>query len=368
TDLVVDGLVRGGARQRSSRAVDGVQNVGGLVMSQLTPPTMSHRARSRILAKMLYLIGIGLSDPEDVTVRGLELIRSSARVFLDAYTSILSVGQWSWQTRDLVEQGDVILAAAQSADVSFLVVGDPLGATTHADLAMRARQRGVAYRVVHNASVLTAVASCGLQLYTFGETVSSAGLAASWTNCWGNWERNLHTLCLLDIRVREPTMESLLRGRPEFEPPSDPVTHLTPPARSKLSLLHVLADFPRRRFMSCSVAAEQLLALLAEASAAEDNADLLADSDAAELRNRLNRRKQLSPPERLLTVGLARLGSPDERIAACSLADIASRDLGPPLHSLVVPAPRLHPVEAEFLRQFADTEADAALVDASAAE
>ncbi|PAA68414.1 hypothetical protein BOX15_Mlig015822g1 [Macrostomum lignano] len=306
---------------------------------------------------MLYLIGIGLSDPEDVTVRGLELIRSSARVFLDAYTSILSVGKDRLEEfygrpveladRDLVEQGDVILAAAQSADVSFLVVGDPLGATTHADLAMRARQRGVAYRVVHNASVLTAVASCGLQLYTFGETVSvpfwdAVSRPSSFLDkLLGNWERNLHTLCLLDIRVREPTMESLLRGRPEFEPP---------------------------RFMSCSVAAEQLLALLAEVSAAEDNADLLADSDAAELRNRLNRRKQLPPPERLLTVGLARLGSPDERIAACSLADMASRDLGPPLHSLVVPAPRLHPVEAEFLRQFADTEADAALVDASAAE
>uniref|UniRef100_A0A1I8GE48 diphthine methyl ester synthase n=1 Tax=Macrostomum lignano TaxID=282301 RepID=A0A1I8GE48_9PLAT len=184
---------------------------------------------------MLYLIGIGLSDPEDVTVRGLELIRSSARVFLDAYTSILSVGKDRLEEfygrpveladRDLVEQGDVILAAAQSADVSFLVVGDPLGATTHADLAMRARQRGVAYRVVHNASVLTAVASCGLQLYTFGETVSvpfwdAVSRPSSFLDkLLGNWERNLHTLCLLDIRVREPTMESLLRGRPEFEPP-----------------------------------------------------------------------------------------------------------------------------------------------------
>uniref|UniRef100_A0A1I8G1X1 diphthine methyl ester synthase n=1 Tax=Macrostomum lignano TaxID=282301 RepID=A0A1I8G1X1_9PLAT len=301
---------------------------------------------------MLYLIGIGLSDPEDVTVRGLELIRSSARVFLDAYTSILSVGKDRLEEfygrpveladRDLVEQGDVILAAAQSADVSFLVVGDPLGATTHADLAMRARQRGVAYRVVHNASyhrrrLLRAVVHLRRdRLVPFWDAVSRP--SSFLDKLLGNWERNLHTLCLLDIRVREPTMESLLRGRPEF------------------------------RFMSCSVAAEQLLALLAEASAAEDNADLLADSDAAELRNRLNRRKQLSPPERLLTVGLARLGSPDERIAACSLADIASRDLGPPLHSLVVPAPRLHPVEAEFLRQFADTEADAALVDASAAE
>ena len=40
---------------------------------------------------MLYLIGLGLGDERDITVKGLEAIRSCARVFLDAYTSILGV-------------------------------------------------------------------------------------------------------------------------------------------------------------------------------------------------------------------------------------------------------------------------------------
>lgn len=38
---------------------------------------------------MLYLIGLGLSDEKDITVRGLDIVRSASRVYLEAYTSIL---------------------------------------------------------------------------------------------------------------------------------------------------------------------------------------------------------------------------------------------------------------------------------------
>jgi diphthine methyl ester synthase len=34
-----------------------------------------------------------------------------------------------------------------------------------------------------------------------------------------NKKQGLHTLCLLDIKVKEPTLESLARGRPVYEPP-----------------------------------------------------------------------------------------------------------------------------------------------------
>ena len=40
---------------------------------------------------MLYLIGLGLGDERDITVKGLEAIKSCSRIFLDAYTSILGV-------------------------------------------------------------------------------------------------------------------------------------------------------------------------------------------------------------------------------------------------------------------------------------
>lgn len=40
---------------------------------------------------MLYIIGLGLGDEKDVTVKGAEAIAKSDRVFLEAYTSILGV-------------------------------------------------------------------------------------------------------------------------------------------------------------------------------------------------------------------------------------------------------------------------------------
>jgi diphthine synthase len=40
---------------------------------------------------MLYLVGLGLSDETDITVKGLEIVRKASRVYLEAYTSILLV-------------------------------------------------------------------------------------------------------------------------------------------------------------------------------------------------------------------------------------------------------------------------------------
>ena len=72
--------------------------------------------------------------------------------------------------RELVEQGaDQFLDEAKESDVGFLVVGDPFGATTHSDLVLRAKEKGVKVSVVHNASIMSAVGCCGLQLYNFGK-------------------------------------------------------------------------------------------------------------------------------------------------------------------------------------------------------
>lgn len=42
---------------------------------------------------MLYLVGLGLGDAKDITVKGLEIIKKADYVFLEAYTSILCVGK-----------------------------------------------------------------------------------------------------------------------------------------------------------------------------------------------------------------------------------------------------------------------------------
>lgn len=72
---------------------------------------------------------------------------------------------------------------------------------------------------------MNAVAACGLQLYRFGQAVS----LCFWTDTWRpdsfydrvatNARDGLHTLCLLDIKVKEPSEESLARGKPVYLPP-----------------------------------------------------------------------------------------------------------------------------------------------------
>lgn len=42
---------------------------------------------------MFYIIGLGLGDAKDISVKGLEIVRKCDRVYLEAYTSILTCGQ-----------------------------------------------------------------------------------------------------------------------------------------------------------------------------------------------------------------------------------------------------------------------------------
>ena len=40
---------------------------------------------------MLYLVGLGLADERDITVKGLNIVKAAEIVYLEAYTSILLV-------------------------------------------------------------------------------------------------------------------------------------------------------------------------------------------------------------------------------------------------------------------------------------
>ena len=40
---------------------------------------------------MLYLIGLGLADEKDISVKGLEIVKKASRVYLEAYTAVLLV-------------------------------------------------------------------------------------------------------------------------------------------------------------------------------------------------------------------------------------------------------------------------------------
>ena len=56
--------------------------------------SFSHFHHSELsVPKMLYLVGLGLSDETDITVKGLDVVKKASRVYLEAYTSILLVDQ-----------------------------------------------------------------------------------------------------------------------------------------------------------------------------------------------------------------------------------------------------------------------------------
>jgi len=169
-------------------------------------------------------------------------------------------------------------------------VGDPFGATTHSDLILRAVQMDVSYQVIHNASIMNAVGCCGLQLYNFGETVSIVFWEENWKpesfidKIESNLERGLHTLCLLDIKVKEQTIENLMKGNKIYEKP---------------------------RYMSVKQAASQLI------EAVTSGKDRI-----------------LTP--QTLSIGLARIGSENQKIVAAPLSIMQNCDLGEPLHSLII--------------------------------
>ncbi len=81
-------------------------------------------------------------------------------------------------------------------------------ATTHTDLVLRARQRGIRVQVIHNASIMTAVGVCGVNLYNFGQTVSIPFFTPTWQpdsfydKIAFNLSGGLHTLCLLGIYIK----------------------------------------------------------------------------------------------------------------------------------------------------------------------
>ena len=40
---------------------------------------------------MLHIIGLGLNDENDITLKGLKIIQTCQHIFLEAYTSILNI-------------------------------------------------------------------------------------------------------------------------------------------------------------------------------------------------------------------------------------------------------------------------------------
>jgi len=250
----------------------------------------------------LVFVGLGLFNESDMSLRGLEEIKGADFVYVEFYTSLMAglslenlettVGkEVRVVTRRILEEenGEPILQKAEEAKVAFLVPGDPLIATTHIDLRIRAERRGIKTRVVHSASIVSAaVGLSGLQNYRFGRSVTvpfpEEGFISEtpYSVIAGNKARSLHTLCFLDIKAEE------------------------------------------RRYMTVREALESLLSMEEE-------------------------KKQRIVTPRNLAVGVTRAGAGDAMVKAEKVENLVGLDLGGPPHVLIFPADRLHFMEAEAL-------------------
>jgi len=254
---------------------------------------------------MLILIGLGLADGKDISLRGLEAVKSAKNVYLESYTSLLQCSHEELEQQfgvsitrlsreDVEQKAERILGEAAKQDVVVLVIGDPFGATTHADLYLRAIEVKVEVHVIHNASILSAVGEVGLELYRYGKTVSipywEKGYepASFLAGIKENFSRGLHTLCLLDIKVDE------------------------------------------KRFMTIAESVD----LLEKAEAQVEDESIIHENFPA--------------------IGIARLGSPHRVIRSGTLGQLKKLDFGGPPHALIIPG-RLHPVEEEMLELWSES-------------
>ena len=262
---------------------------------------------------MLTFIGLGLYDEKDISVKGRDAVAAADRVYAEFYTSRLMGTTLSrleefhgkkihLLNRSQVEVDPTWLEQAKDEDVAFLVGGDAMVSTTHLDLRLRAMRLGIRTRLIHSASIVTAVSGLsGLQNYRFGRstTIPFPYLARGkrivpetpYRVLQENLARNLHTMLFLDIQME-----------------------------------------PEEKYMT----AGQGAALLLE----------------------MERGAEEKLPPGTLGIGVARAGSDDAVIKADLLSRLRDIDLGGPLHILIVPA-RLHFMEAEALRFLAGAPEDA---------
>jgi len=251
----------------------------------------------------LVFVGLGLHDERGITLRGLEEVKQADTVFVEVYTSLMvdfSIKRLEKRCdkklqivsrKDLEDDdGEVVLKSAERGKTVLLVPGDPLIATTHVALRIEAENRGLETRVVHGASILSAVMGLsGLHNYKFGKSVTIPFLERSETSyevIAQNRRLGLHTLCLLDVKVEESRYMTI---------------------REALDLLFKIEE----------------------------------------------RRKEGVTTKETLVVGIAKAGSKNPTAKADYLAGLLGYDFGGPPHTLVFPG-KLHFMEVEALKVLAN--------------
>lgn len=196
--------------------------------------------RAQLTSGRLTFVGLGLGD-QGVSLAGVNAIRDADIAYLEYYTvphaprllQELETATGRTMTvvdRSFVEDGRRILEEAGGKAVVLAVQGDPMIATTHSDLRVRAISAGTATSVVHGTTIAAAAASAsGLHYYKFGASVTFTKDSVDYhQQVYGRIHRNLlegsHTLLLLEYDTEsaegaspESLMEGLLAAEKNFK-------------------------------------------------------------------------------------------------------------------------------------------------------
>lgn len=246
---------------------------------------------------MLYIIGTGLNDCKDISIRSLEILKEADEIYQECYTCIQNADfreiekligkKIKMANRKMVEETYEIVEMAKDKTVVFLVAGTPLFATTHVDIHLRAVEKNVDVKIIHNTSIMNVKGCYGLYSYNFGRTVSIPYFTETYKpisfydNICNNYKSGLHTLCLLDIKTDE------------------------------------------NRFMTVNEAIEEIL---------------YADETTG--------RSIVTPDTELFAV--CRFATDTELVRFDKVSNLLKMDFGAPLHSLIIPA-KLCVIEKEFI-------------------
>ena len=253
---------------------------------------------------MLYFIGLGLFSEDDISYKGFKALNNVDVIYAEFYTAKLMGGNienlmskvdvpFVMLKREDVEDRNIVLEEAMTKDVAFVVAGDPLMATTHTELYVEARSKGIDTRIIHGSSIFSAAPGLsGLQAYKFGKTTTvpfpdeNFFPHSPYDAIKSNLDMGLHTLVLLDIQAHKD------------------------------------------RFMTVNEAISYLRKV-----ESDRNESIFTDDT--------------------IVIGIAQAGSDHPIVKGGRVEDMLDFDFGSPLHCMIVPG-NLHFVEAEALITLAD--------------
>ncbi|HLC79132.1 MAG TPA: diphthine synthase [archaeon] len=175
---------------------------------------------------MLYIVGIGLSA-QQLTLEALEILKGCEKIYIEEYTSrypsssakeleqIIAKPVVSLMRKQVEEEFGIILEQARAENIALAVYGNPLNATTHLQILLDAKEKGIKARAIAGISIFEFVAFTGLERYKFGRTTSIVfhiedyEPESFYDAIIENKKLGLHTLCLLDIKKEEEKMMSI---------------------------------------------------------------------------------------------------------------------------------------------------------------